>query len=124
VKEGAIIPCGPAIEFAMEKAADPIRLFVCTGSDGSFTLYEDENVNYNYEKGAFATIPLHYSEQRGVLTIGKREGEFPGMLNTRTFEIVWVGKHGHGGLDFQSKPDVTVTYDGSTNTVKVGRVTK
>jgi alpha-D-xyloside xylohydrolase len=117
LKEGAIIPCGPEIEYAMEKPADPIRLFVCTGKPGSFTLYEDENVNYNYEKGAFSTIPLSYDEKSGVLTIGKREGEFPGMLVTRTFEIVWVGKRGHAGLDFQTKPDATVTYDGTLKTV-------
>ena len=40
------------------KPADPIELRVYPGADGSFTLYEDENDNYNYEKGVYATIPL------------------------------------------------------------------
>jgi alpha-D-xyloside xylohydrolase len=56
VKAGSILPCGPEIQHTEEKPADPIRLFVYTGGDGSFTLYEDENVNYNYEQGKFAII--------------------------------------------------------------------
>ncbi len=63
VKEGSIIPCGPEIQYASEKPADPIRLFIYTGSDGSFKLYEDENINYNYEKGKFALIPFTYNER-------------------------------------------------------------
>jgi alpha-D-xyloside xylohydrolase len=121
VKEGAIVPCGPAIEYAMQKPADPIRLFVYTGADGSFSLYEDEGVNNNYEKGMFSTIPLRYEERIGVLTIGKREGEFPGMLKNRTFEIVWLGSRNSAGLDFQGRPDATVVYDGSECRVKCGK---
>ena len=79
-REGSIIPCGPAIQFAGQRPADPIRLFVYTGRNCSFPLYEDEGVNYDYERGLFSTIPLSYDEQRHTLTIGARDGEFPGML--------------------------------------------
>lgn len=119
VKAGSILPCGPAIQYTDEKAADPIRLFVYTGADGTFTLYEDENVNYNYEQGQFAMIPLSYREKNRTLAIGKRQGEFAGMLATRTFEIVWIGAQKPSGLDFQSKPAVTVTYDGTAQSVKM-----
>ncbi len=113
VREGSIIPCGPEIQNTTEKPADPIRFFIYTGADGSFTLYEDEGVNYNYEKGMYSMIPLSYSEKDHLLTIGKRQSEFPGMLTTRTFEIVWIGEQKPSGLNFESKPDVTVTYDGT-----------
>jgi len=119
LKEGTILPCGPELQHTAEKPADPIRLFVCTGGDGSFTLYEDEGVNYNYEKGIFSTIPLTYNENEKVLNIGEREGEFPGMLRTRTFEIVWIGKGKPVGLDFLSKPDATVKYDGSPRSIRM-----
>jgi alpha-D-xyloside xylohydrolase len=119
VKAGSILPCGPEIQYTDEKAADPIRLFVYTGGDGSFTLYEDENINYNYEQGHFAIIPLSYSEKNRTLTIGMRQGEFAGMLATRTFEIVWIGAQKSSGLDFQAKPAVTVTYDGTQQSVKM-----
>jgi alpha-D-xyloside xylohydrolase len=119
VKAGSILPCGPEIQYTDEKPADPIRLFVYTSGDGSFTLYEDENVNYNYEHGKFAMIPLSFSKKDRVLTIGKRQCEFPGMLQTRTFEIVWVGEQKPVGLGFQSKPDATVMYDGTQQSVKM-----
>ena len=119
VKEGSILACGPDIQYTTEKPADPIRLFVYTGSDGSFTLYEDENVNYNYEKGNFSKITLSYSEKDHILTIGKRQGEFSGMLEKRTFEIIWISNQKQSGLDFQSKPDVTVIYNGDLQSVKM-----
>ena len=119
IKEGSIIPCGPDIEYTGEKPADPIRLFIYTGGDGSFTMYEDEGVNYNYEKGKFSAIPLSYNEKEHLLTIGKREGEFPGMLEKRTFEIVWIGEGRPSDLQFESKPDLSVTYDGNELSVRM-----
>jgi alpha-D-xyloside xylohydrolase len=119
VKEGSIIPCGPEIQYTGEKTVNPIRLFVYTGADGSFTLYEDENTNYNYEQGKFSMIPMSYNEKDRVLTIGKRQGEFLGMLATRTFEIVWIGEEKPSGLSFVSKPDMTVTYDGTQQSIKM-----
>jgi alpha-D-xyloside xylohydrolase len=119
VKAGSIIPCGPEIQYTTEKPADPIRLFVYTGSDGSFTLYEDENVNYNYEKGKFSMIPLSYNEKEHTLNIGKRNGEYQGMLITRTFEIKWISSEKPSGFDFESKPDVIVLYDGNKQSVEM-----
>jgi alpha-D-xyloside xylohydrolase len=119
VKEGSIIPYGPEIQYAAEKPADPVRLFVYTGSDGSFTLYEDENVNYNYEKGKFSTIPFSYNEKSHMLTIGKQQGEFNGVLKTRTFEIIWISKDKASGLNFLSDPDAIVKYDGTLQSVKM-----
>jgi alpha-D-xyloside xylohydrolase len=119
VKEGSIIPCGPELQFAAEKPADPIRLFVYTGKDGSFKLYEDENINYNYEKGLFSLIPFGYNEMDKALTIGKRQGEYPGMLGTRTFEIVWISSSKPTGMDFEKEPDAIISYDGKMKTIKL-----
>jgi alpha-D-xyloside xylohydrolase len=112
VREGAIVPFGPALQYTAEKPADPIRLVVYTGADGSFSLYEDEGVNYNYEKGAFSTIPFKYDETTSSLTIGARQGEFPGMLKTRTFEIVWVSKDKPAPLNLDAAPAQSVQYNG------------
>lgn len=119
VKDGSILPCGPELQYVAEKPANPIRLFVYTGADGAFTLYEDENINYNYENGKFSVIPLSYSEKDRTLTIGKRQGEFPGMLATRTFEVVVVGNQKASGLDFQIAPDKIVQYDGTEKVVQL-----
>ncbi len=119
VKEGSIIPCGPDIQYVAEKPADPIRLFVYTGSDGSFSLYEDENINFNYEKGKFSTIPFSYNEKKHILTIGKQQGKFTGMLKIRTFEIKWVSKDKPSGFDSLSNPYAIVKYDGALQSVKM-----
>lgn len=118
VKEGSIVPCGPEIQFASEKTPGPIRLFVYTGKDGSFTLYEDEDVNYNYEKGKFALIEFKYDEKNQTLKIARRKGEFAGMQKKRRFEIVWISNNKPHGLDFDIKPDTTIEYDGSELIVK------
>ncbi len=112
LKEGSIIPVGPAIQYTGERAADTITLYVYTGKDASFTLYEDEGLNYNYEKGAYSTIAFHYSEANKVLTIGERIGSFEGMLTSRIVNIVWVTKNDKIGFDTVKKPNVTAKYVG------------
>ncbi len=92
VKAGSILPIGPEIEYTTQKAADLITLYVYTGDDAEFTLYEDEGDNYNYEKGKYALIPIKWDESDQKLTIGNREGEFEGMLKERKFKVVFVSK--------------------------------
>jgi alpha-D-xyloside xylohydrolase len=97
IKEGSIVPMGPYLQYATEKSADPIELRVYTGANAEFTLYEDENDNYNYESGKYSTIAMTWNETEKSFTIGTRKGDFPGMLNERTFRIVWVNdKNGIG----------------------------
>jgi alpha-D-xyloside xylohydrolase len=91
VRAGAIVPLGPDMEYAAEKPADPIELRVYKGADGAFTLYEDENDSYNYEKGLRATIPIRWDNGAQSLTIDERVGTFPGMLTTRTFHVTGPG---------------------------------
>ena len=113
VRAGSIVPMGPEKEWATEKAEDPIELRVYRGASGDFTLYEDENDNYDYEKGAYATIQFRWDDVKQVMTIGERKGEFPGMLRARTFQIVFVGvNHGIGVMP-EGKPDRVVRYSGS-----------
>jgi alpha-D-xyloside xylohydrolase len=112
VRAGSIVPLGPDIEWSTQKAADPIELRVYRGADGEFTLYEDENDNYNYEKGVHATIGFRWDEAKRVLTIGQRQGEFPGMLARRTFHVVFVGEQHGGGIAASGVPDRVVQYSG------------
>jgi len=90
VREGAIIPFGPEMQWSDEKAPELINLYVYAGCDGHFTLYEDEGTNYNYEKGQYSTIDIIYKEDSKTLTIGSRKGSFKGMLKKRRFNIVYV----------------------------------
>lgn len=121
VKAGSIIPFGPMIQYTGEKPFDPIRLFVYTGKDGTFTLYEDEGTNYNYEKGKYSTIEFTYNEEKNELCIGQRKGAFNGMLKKRTFEIVWINEEKLAGIGSELIPDAIVTYEGKPLTIKMRR---
>ena len=88
VRAGSILPLGPEMQYVGEKKWDNLEMHVYPGANGSFVLYEDEGDNYNYEKGAYATITFQWNDSKKVLTIGDRQGNYPGMLKTRTFTIV------------------------------------
>src|SRR5690554_877749 len=118
VKEGAIIPYGPAIQYTAEKPADTIALYVYAGKNGQFALYEDENTNYNYTEGHYLTIPFSYDDAAKTLTIGKQQGNgFDGMLKERTFHVIYVSKDQPRGLEFDAQTYKEVRYNG--NEVKV-----
>ena len=118
VRGGSIVPFGPAMEYSDEKQAENIRLYVYEGADGEFTLYEDENDNYGYEAGRFANIKFSYDDAAHTLTIGEREGNFPGMLGKRTFTIVVVSASKAQGYDPEAK-GIEVNYDGSAQTIEL-----
>ena len=117
VKEGSIIPTGPDIQYTTEKNADPITIYLFTGKNASFNLYEDEGTTYNYEKGAFTEIPLHYEETTGTLSMGDRRGSFPKMLKERTFNIVWITPQNKQSINSDTIHQ-TVKYDGKKITIK------
>ena len=88
VRAGSILPLGPEMQYVGEKAWDNLELRIYPGANGSFTLYEDEGDNYNYEKGQYATITFQWNDKARTLTIGERKGSYPGMLQKRQFTIV------------------------------------
>lgn len=118
VKEGSIIPTGPEIQYTSEKNADPLTLYVFTGKDATFALYEDAGTNYDYEKGQYATIPFSYNESTKTLSIGKREGTFSGMQASRTINIVWVKKDQPVGVGLTAQPHQVINYTGEVIEVK------
>jgi alpha-D-xyloside xylohydrolase len=112
VRGGSIVIIGPALQYSAERPADPIEIRIYPGANGDFTLYEDENDNYDYEKGEYATIPLHWDNDARKLTIGDRVGRFPGMLEGRTFRVVFVRQNHGTGQEFTAQPDATIQYGG------------
>lgn len=92
VKAGSILPCGQDMQYTNEIPDTLITLYIYAGADGTFELYSDEAVNYNYEKNAYSIVPLSYQEKTGILRIGKRKGSYPGMVSEQTFKVVLIGK--------------------------------
>lgn len=118
VRAGSIIPLGPAMEWSTQKPADPIELRIYPGADGDFTFYEDANDGYEYTKGQHATINLHWNDATKTLTIGPREGSFPGMSAEHTFHVVVVASDHGTGIAETPQPNTTVTYKGDKLEVK------
>ena len=111
IKSGSIIPFGPQVQYATEKRWDNLEIRVYPGANGVFSLYEDENDNYNYEKGVYSTITFTWNDANKSLTINDRKGSFPGMLATRKFNIVVVAD----GKNI----DKVLTYGGKKVVVKL-----
>lgn len=112
VKSGSIIPIGPKVQYATEKDWTSLDIRVYAGQDGSFALYEDEKDNYNYESGAYSLISFKWDDKNRKLLIGKREGNFDGMLVNRSFQFTFI--------DGQGEPIVRkVDYTGEATVVEL-----
>ena len=120
VPEGSILPMGPEMEWSDQKKAELIDLYVYAGKDGSYTLYEDEGTNYNYEKGKYAMIDFKYNDAQKTVTIAARKGSFDGMLQKRRFNIVLVSDYNQQGISLAKAPKgKMVKYAGKAVTVKL-----
>ena len=119
VREGAIIPFGPEMQWSDEKPAELINLYVYAGQNGEFQLYEDEGTNYNYEHGQWATIDISYDDQSRTVTIGQRKGQFPGMLKQRRFNVVLVTPDAPRALNLGHPDGRMVQYSGKAVSVKL-----
>lgn len=107
IKAGGIIPVGPQVQYATEKKWDDLEIKIYSGADGTFTLYEDEFDNYNYEKGAYTEIEFSWNDASQKLTIAYRKGSYKGMLLNRKFTII-----------LSSGQKKAVNYDGKKTVVK------
>ena len=118
VRAGSIVPIGPAIQHTKEGQNGPITLLVYDGADGSFSIYEDDGISRQYLNGAYSRIPIHFDTETGTLTIGAREGQFPGMAAKRTIRVRFTEPGKPRALDFD-KADRTVTYDGTSRAIRL-----
>ena len=117
IRAGSILPLGPDQEWSTQKPKNPIKLRIYPGANGDFVIYEDENDNYNYEKSVYATITLHWDDAAHTLTIGDRKGQFPGMLENRTFHVVFVRENHGVGVNPADEVDKVLQYSGKQVTV-------
>ena len=117
VKAGSIVPIGPKVQYAEEKKWDNLEIRIYPGADGQFVLYEDENDNYNYEKGSYSTIIFHWYDKKKMLTIDDRSGSFRGMLDNRKFNIVIISNNKVIGMNDAEQTNKTIVYYGKKITI-------
>lgn len=117
VRAGAILPLGPLQQYATEKPDAPYEIRVYPGANGRFTVYEDDNETYAYERGQRATYTLTWDDARRTLAIGARQGSFPGMVAKRELNIVMVRPRSGGGIG-DMPTTRTVTYTGQPTVLR------
>ncbi|MGB7137724.1 MAG: TIM-barrel domain-containing protein [Acidobacteriaceae bacterium] len=117
VKAGSILPLGPPEEYAGQSPDAAVELRIYRGADGSFNLYNDEGDNYDYEKGAWAIIPVRWDDASSTLTLGAHTGSYPGMPQHRTFRVILVSANHGVGPQIAAKADREVQYDGQSVSV-------
>jgi len=83
VKAGAIIPMAPVMNYVGEKPVDPLTLDIYPSGTSSFTLYEDDDTTYDYEKGVFAltTFVCVEAEDGIIIDIGPARGKYKDKLD-------------------------------------------
>ncbi len=103
VKEGAIIPQYPAMQYVGEVPLDPVTVEIYPPTQGgvsakrtgtppasTFTMVEDDGISYAYLDGAVATTEMSCATQgkQVVVTIGPRQGTYEGMPEERHYEVL------------------------------------
>ena len=95
VRSGAILPMQPDMMHTGERPVDPLILTVFPGSEGRTRVYEDAGNSTAYQKDECSWIPV-VMKDRGDgevhITIGNREGSYPGMLAQRGYEFRLVNR--------------------------------
>jgi len=121
VRAGSIVPIGQPIEWTRAAEGAPITLLVYRGADGRFTLYNDDGVSQGYTKGKYARIPIEWNDRMGTLTLGARDGSYPGMPQSQRFVVRLISpQHGGDPLAEAAARDVTIDYSGTARQVRPG----
>jgi len=118
VAAGSVLPIGKIVQNTSQ-AQNDLTIFIYAGKNGTFSLYEDENLNYNYEKGKYSTIDFNYNDKSKTLSISDRNGSFNGMTKVRNFRIVLVNQKDSHGIDQTEKTSKLVHYVGKKIGIKL-----
>ena len=120
VRAGSIVPMGPVVQHVGERPDAPYEIRVYPGADAVFTIYEDDGETYAYEKGQRATVELRWDDKARTLSIGKRQGSFPGLIAERDYRVVLAdGSTGAGLAESPADAARSVRYTGKALKVKL-----
>ena len=92
VKAGSIIPMAEGLQHASEPCLKNIKIYIYSGADTIYNLYEDAGNDYSYENGNYSNIRMQWMEDKKILQIFERTGTYRGMLQEREFEIILDGQ--------------------------------
>jgi alpha-glucosidase (family GH31 glycosyl hydrolase) len=93
LREGAIVPLGPIMQYRGEKPLDEMDVLLFPGnSESTLDFYEDDGVSFKaFENNEFSTTRIAMSAAGGdslMVDIGKPEGDFEGRPEARTWNLI------------------------------------
>ena len=100
---------GPVMQYVDETPDAPLTINVYTGADGRYSLYEDDGSRTATPPASSAAFPWPTTTSAAPLTIGPREGSYPGMAQPQLQGPLPEG--GDKTVDFEA-PALSVTYAG------------
>jgi alpha-glucosidase len=89
IRQGAIMPMGPDLQYSSEHPLDPLTLEIYRGCDGAFTLYEDDGETSAYQNGSFSETRFEMTDTPEALIchLGGGRGSFAGYQLPRTILV-------------------------------------
>ena len=104
VRAGAVIPLGPVRQYTEEKVDGPLTLWVYPGSDGAFTLYEDDGKTFNYRRGDVMRLQSTWSDTDRTLKIQLAKGSRMLPPMTRNIEVQVANEAVSKAVVFKGRP--------------------
>lgn len=113
VRAGSVLPLSEDCQYSAEVANKPWVINIYPGADGCFDVYEDEGVNYEYEKGKYATFTIEWKDKQNKVILHPRKGSYSGMPLQRQMQIVKIDPTAKDG-----KVVKEVVYNGEKQVIK------
>lgn len=92
VKGGQVLPLQPFSHRPASAPLDNLIMRIYPGVDGesnTFTLYEDDGISLDYQKGGYAKTDLTYTQNNGkaTVTVAPTAGEYNGQTTSRSYTL-------------------------------------
>ena len=89
IREGAIIPTQPDVEYLGARPFDRIILKVYPHGDSEYTMFDDDGETYEYENGGIASTLFESHEKNGgvEIVVNPVQGSFKGMPSEREYSF-------------------------------------
>lgn len=90
-KAGAVLPFQEDYMECADENPSQLHIYVYTGADGSFTLYEDDNSTNGYRQEQCVRTRYSWREEESCFCIGRAEGEISLIPTERDYIITFCG---------------------------------
>jgi len=106
IRQGAILPMGPDLQYSSERRLDPLTLEIYSGVDRCLTLYEDDGESTAYQNGAWVKTRFEviHGERELICRLGEPWGGFRGHPAERTVILNIHRQPRVGAVTCQNQP--------------------